>query len=97
LLDLAIVRVIFILVLTFSAYTLHPFQSSPIVAAAGGVLLGACIIFFEIRLENVSLKRLIGAATGSILGIVGAFLMSLVLSTASPEPFLQVCVLLWMT
>jgi uncharacterized protein YacL len=97
LLDLAIVRVIFILVLTFSAYTLHPFQTSPIVAAAGGAVLGVCIIFFEIRLENVSLKRLIGAATGSILGILGAFLMSLVLSKASPEPFLQVCVLLWMT
>ena len=96
-LDLAIVRVIFILVLTFCAYTLHPFQTSPIVAAAGGVLLGVCIIFFEIRLENVSLKRLIGAATGSILGILGAFLMSLVLSKASPEPFWPVCVLLWMT
>jgi len=40
LLDLAIVRVIFILVLTFSAYTLHPFQTSPIVAAAGGAVLG---------------------------------------------------------
>ena len=51
-LDLVIVRVIFILVLTFSAYTLHPFQTSPIVAAAGGAVFGVCIIFFEIRLET---------------------------------------------
>ena len=44
--------------------------------------IGGSIIFFEIRLEQVSLKRLIGAAFGSVLGIFGAFLMSLVLSKA---------------
>ena len=60
-------------------------------AAAGGVVFGLCIIFFEMRLERVSLKRLIGAACGSVMGIVGAFLMTLVLSKATPEPFLQVC------
>ena len=95
-LDLVIVRGIFVLVLTISAFALHPFHTSPIAAAAGGILFGGCIIFFEMRLEQVSLKRLIGAAFGSILGIVGAFLMSLVLSKASPEPFLQVCLLLLM-
>ncbi|HEY2016501.1 MAG TPA: PIN domain-containing protein [Bryobacteraceae bacterium] len=94
--DLIIVRAIFILVLSVSAYALHPFQSSPPVAAAAGLLLGGCIIFFEIRLEKVSLKRLIGAAVGSVLGIFGAFLMSLVLGPATKEPFLQVCILLWM-
>jgi uncharacterized protein YacL len=66
-------------------------------AAAGGAIFGVCIIFFEMRLERVSLKRLIGAACGSVLGIVGAFIMSLVLAKASPEPFLQVCLLLLMT
>ncbi len=96
-LDLVIVRAIFILVLTFSAYALHPYNSSPLVAAGGGLFLGVCIIFFEIRLEQVSLKRLIGAAIGSVLGIIGAFLMSLVLSRATAEPFLQVCILLLMT
>lgn len=96
-LDLIIVRAIFILVLTISAYTLHPFQSTPIVAAGGGLVFGACIIFFEMRLEQVSLKRLIGAAFGSVLGIVGAFLMSLVLAKATAEPFVQVCLLLLMT
>src|ERR1019366_2050532 len=71
-LDLLIVRGIFILVLTISAYALHPFHSSPWMAAAGGTIFGLCIIFFEMRLERVSLKRLIGAACGSVLGIVGA-------------------------
>jgi uncharacterized protein YacL len=96
-LDLLIVRCIFILVLTISAYALHPFRSSQWVAAAAGAIFGLCIIFFEMRLERVSLKRLIGAACGSVLGIVGAFIMSLVLAKASPEPFLQVCLLLLMT
>ena len=96
-LDLAIVRLVFILVLAVAAYALHPFQTSPWVAAGGGLILGVGIIFFEIRLERVSLKRLIGAAVGSVLGIFGAFLMSLVLGKATSEPFLQLVLLLLMT
>jgi uncharacterized protein YacL len=97
-LDLLIVRAIFIIVLTLSAAFLRPLGPSPWISAACGFLLGACIIFFEIRLEQVSLKRLIGAAVGSVLGILGAFLMSLVLEKAAPqEPFLHVCILLFMT
>ena len=37
-----------------------------------GFLLGLAIIGFEIRVKEVSLKRLIGAAIGSILGLLGA-------------------------
>ncbi len=97
-LDLIIVRGIFILVLTISAYASHPFNSEPWMAALGGVIFGLCIIFFEMRLERVSLKRLIGAACGSVLGILGAFIMSLVFGKAQPnEPYLQVCLLLLMT
>jgi uncharacterized protein YacL len=96
-LDLVFIRVIFILVLTFSAFELRPFHSSQLEAAIGGLILGVVIIFFEMRLEKVSLKRLIGAAVGSVLGIAGAFLMTLVLSKATPEPFLQVCLLMLMT
>lgn len=96
-LDLAIVRVLFILVLVGTAAVLHPFQTSPWQAAAGGILIGLAIIVFEIRLERISLKRLIGAAAGSVLGIVGSFLISLVLAKAGADPFLQVTVLLLMT
>jgi len=94
--DLAMVRAIFVLVLSVSAYVLHPFQLSPWISAAGGLLIGCSIILFEIRLERISLTRLIGAAFGSVLGIFGAFLISLVLSKANPEPFVQVCLLLFM-
>jgi len=97
LLELVVARLIFILVLAIAAYALHPFQTAPWVAASGGLVLGLGIIFFEIRLERVSLKRLIGAAFGSVLGIVGAFLMALVIRNATTEPFLPVLLLLLMT
>jgi uncharacterized protein YacL len=96
-LDLAIVRVLFILVLAGTAAVLHPFHTSLWQATAGGILIGLAIIVFEIRLERISLKRLIGAAAGSVLGIVGSFLISLVLAKAGADPFLQVAVLLLMT
>ena len=91
-LDLAVVRLIFILVISGCAYYFQPFQLPPPMAAIGGLLVGAAIILFEIRLEQVSLKRLIGAAFGSVLGIVGAFLMSLVLrDNVQARPTLRSC------
>jgi uncharacterized protein YacL len=96
-LDLAIVRLIFVLVFAGTAYVLHPFHTPSWLASAGGILIALAIIVFEIRLERVSLKRLIGAAAGSVLGIVGAFLISLVLGRVSPDPSVHVAVLLLMT
>jgi uncharacterized protein YacL len=89
------------MVLAISAYFLQPLGAGTErqwMAAAAGLLLGGGIIIFEIRLEQISLKRLIGAAVGSVLGILGAFLMSLVLGKAAPDQrFLYVVLLLWMT
>src|SRR5579872_3548508 len=70
-------------------------------AAAIGLAIGLAIVLFEIQVRKTTLKRLIGAAFGSLLGIVGAYLISLVLSRAIPAPsttvsFLQLLVLLWM-
>ncbi|MGA3261362.1 MAG: PIN domain-containing protein [Bryobacteraceae bacterium] len=97
-LDLIFVRAFFVLILSLCAFLLHPAQVSPWVSTLGGLVLGGGIIYFEIRLEKVSLTRLIGAAVGSILGIAGAFLMSLVVEKALPgQPILPVCLLLWMT
>jgi uncharacterized protein YacL len=96
-LDLLIVRAVFIVVLTVCAIFLAPQELSTWQAAAGGLLLGGGIILFEVRLEQVSLKRLIGAAFGSVLGILGAFLVSLVLDGVVQDArLLHVCVLLWM-
>jgi uncharacterized protein YacL len=100
--DLLLVRAIFMAVLAGSAALLQPFGLTAWQAGAGGAVVGACIILFELRLEQVSLKRLIGAACGSILGILGAFLMSLILdkvTTGQPGAaarFLHVLLLLLM-
>jgi len=69
LLDIILVRAIFILVVTAAAYFIHPYEISQWYQAGGGMVLGGLIIFFEIRLEQVSLKRLIGAAAGSVWGL----------------------------
>jgi len=68
--------------------------------AGVGALLGAAIVIFEWRLHLVSLKRLIGAAIGSVLGIFGAYLFSLVIRNSIPaghtQSFLQIMVMLLM-
>jgi uncharacterized protein YacL len=65
-----------------------------------GALVGAGIILFEWKLRAVSLKRLIGAAIGSLLGICGAYLFALVIRSSVPagntQSFLQILVMLLM-
>src|ERR1700730_6826716 len=100
--DLLIIRLLFVAVLAFAAYFLHPFNLEGPVAAGVGVIAGIGVVVFEIRIKQVSMPRLIGAAFGSVLGILGAYLISLVLGRAMPSsyntiPFLQVALLAWMT
>jgi len=100
--DLLFIRIFFVLLIACVTYFLRPFGLPPVVAAACGVILGVAVIVFEVRLKQVSLKRLIGAAIGSVLGILGAFLMSHVLAESLRDshatvPFLQIGVLLLMT
>jgi uncharacterized protein YacL len=99
--DLLIIRVLFIAVLGCTAFFLRPLDLSGPVAALLGVLVGAGVVIFEFRIKEVSLKRLIGAAFGSVLGILGAYLISLVLKSAMPDSptvrFLQLALLAWMT
>jgi uncharacterized protein YacL len=100
--DLLIIRLLFIAVLTFAAYFLHPFNLEGMVAASVGVIAGAAVVVFEIRIKQVSMPRLIGSAFGSVLGILGAYLISLVLEKAMPDsdntvPFLEVLILALMT
>jgi uncharacterized protein YacL len=100
--DLLVVRVLFVAVLSCAAFFLHPFSLNPPIAAAVGAVIGTGVVVFELRIREVSLKRLIGAAFGSVLGILGAYLISLVLGRAIPNstttiPFVQIALLAWMT
>ena len=89
------------LVLCLASYYLEPFGLERRLAGVVGLGIGFAILLFEYRLSQASLKRLIGAAVGSILGIIGAYLMSLVLGqSVFPQntlSFLQILVMLWMT
>jgi uncharacterized protein YacL len=99
-LDLILVRLIFILVVAGSCYVLQPFGLRAPIAAAVGGLIGLSVILFEVRLHKVSLRRLIGAAIGSVLGILGAYLFSLVIKDSiapgHTQSFLQLMVMLLM-
>ncbi len=98
--DLYIVRLVFVVLVGLACYILHPFGLAPLPDLSVGVILGLCIVLFEMRLRQVSLKRLIGAAIGSILGIIGAFLFSTVIrnsiSQGSTQSFLMLTVMLFM-
>ncbi|MGE5570460.1 MAG: PIN/TRAM domain-containing protein [Rhodospirillales bacterium] len=107
--NILIIRVFFVLLLGVVGYFLSPFQAAgeltlPQRVAGGfaGLALGIGIVLFEMRVREVSLKRLIGSAIGSLLGIVGAVLMAVVLQWAlQPNhpvlPFVEILILLWMT
>jgi hypothetical protein len=99
--DRLLVRFVFSIACVATGYRFHPFGLSSL--AGGGVGLGFSIsvFLFETRLHRASLRRLIGAAIGSTLGIFGAYLMGLVLERTSipadSRSFLEVGLLLLMT
>lgn len=99
--DQLVVRLVFATACVAAGYHFHPFGLSRPIAAVVGLAFSISVFLFEIRLQRASLRRLIGAAVGSILGIVGAYLMGLVMSrTTIPEDsrsFLDIGVLLVMT
>ena len=96
-----LVRAIFSATCVAAGYHFHPFELSKWVGAGIGFGFSISVFLFEVRLQRASMRRLIGAAVGSILGILGAYLMGLVLArTSIPEgsrSFLDIGLLLVMT
>ena len=99
--DLVLVRVLFVALLYGVCYFLHPFGLSGWIGASAGMVSAGAVIVFEMRVRALTLRRLIGAVAGSILGIIGAALFCLVLRSAPLNPqtsaVLQIFVLLLMT
>ncbi len=99
--DLVVIRILFVVVLTAACYFLRPFALQPWTAAILGALAAAAVIVFELRVRALSIKRLLGAVLGSVLGIVGAVLFGLVLSGSLPpggtRALLQLFVLMLMS
>jgi uncharacterized protein YacL len=99
--DLVLVRFLFVLIITVTCYLLEPFGLPSRLDAVVGAVIGLAVVLFESRLRRVSLTRLIGAAVGSVLGILGAYLFSLVIRNSlvpgHTQSFLQILVMLLMT
>ena len=81
----ALIRIVFTGILVGAGYVLHPVPgyfgvSTRVLSALVAALIAGLIIVFEIRIQRASLKTLLGAAAGSILGIVGAYLMGALIS-----------------
>ena len=99
--DIIVLRFLLVALFAGVCYFLHPFGLSEWVSAALGAGAAGAVIAFELRVRALSLRRLIGAVTGSILGILGAALFCLVLRSAlvpgTTSAMLQLFVLLLMT
>ena len=79
-------RIILTACCVVAGFHFRPFSLSKELGAIAGFLFALGVILFEVRLRRASLRRLIGAVIGSILGILGAYLSSLILShTIMPE------------
>lgn len=83
--DLILIRFSFVLLLSLVCFFFRPFGLSHWISAGVGAAAGLLVLAFELRVRAMSLKRLLGAVTGSILGIFGAFLFSLVLRNSMPD------------
>jgi uncharacterized protein YacL len=92
--NVILIRLVFTAILVASGYVLHPVSgewlastglvsgllASKITSALAAAFIALAIIFFEVRIRRASLKTLIGAAVGSIMGIVGAYLIGSLIS-----------------
>lgn len=91
--DTLVIRLGFVSLLVALGYLLNPFEETVdygfaaldpsgkrLASAALGGAVAIAIIAFELRVRRASLKTLIGAAVGSILGILGAFLIGVLIS-----------------
>jgi uncharacterized protein YacL len=99
--DVLIVRILFVLLLAGASGYLRPFDLPLVYAAPAGALVGIVIVLFENQVRKTTLKRLFGAAFGSLLGILGAYLIALILGHAFPAgsatlSFVEILLLFWM-
>jgi uncharacterized protein YacL len=84
--DMLAFRFIFAIFCTVAGFHFRPFGLSSGYGAVAGLIFAIGVVLFELRLRKASLRRLIGAAAGSILGILGAYLTSLILEhTTIPD------------
>jgi uncharacterized protein YacL len=91
-LDVLIIRISFVALLALMGYLINPLAvtthlgdatkgTRQLLSALIAVIFAGFVIVFEMRARQATLKTLIGAAIGSILGIVGAYLIGMLISS----------------
>src|SRR5262245_53460698 len=89
--DIILIRSVLTIILIIAGYLIQQIPDavgnelgmpggSRLISALAGAILAGGIIFFELRIRRASLKTLIGAAAGSILGIIGSTLMGFLIT-----------------
>jgi uncharacterized protein YacL len=99
--DLWIIRALLFAAILVSGYFIQPFGTDIRSTLICSGVLGIIVILAEMRIRRLSLKTLLGGAVGSVLGIIGASLISLVIGRMNAvdpetETFLQLLILLVM-
>jgi uncharacterized protein YacL len=101
--DVIILRLVFAAFLVSAGYVLHPIPGHRLFSTGAAAIIAVAIVLFEMRIRRASLKTLIGAAGGSILGIIGAYLIGTLIasqeSTAVPpetRAFLTLALIVFM-
>ncbi len=92
--DIIVLRTLFVLILSTIAYFLQPLQLTPMLSLSFGAALGLVLIALEMRLNRTGFKELIGAVAGIICGLVIALLISLIIEHAGGAPFLQLAAMI---
>jgi uncharacterized protein YacL len=99
--DLWIIRALLFAAILVSGHYVKPFGFDRSFTAIFSAVLAIIVLLAEMRIRRLSLKTLLGAAIGSILGIIGASMISLVIGRMSfsneTETFLQLMILILMT
>jgi len=81
--DIVLLRGIVVALAVVACYYFSPFNLARIPAAGVGLAFSVLVILAEMRLRRASVRGLIGATAGALLGIVGALLVNLVLLRTS--------------
>ncbi len=92
--NLILIRVVITLLLVLAGVLIKPIPEvmglpSPIASAVLALVIAIGIIFFELRIREASLKALIGAAVGLVLGIIGAALIGFLISVQQWNPAVE--------
>ena len=100
-LEMALARFIAVMAVALVARQLRPWDLSPNISLFLGVFIGLVFIVFEARLEKVTLRRLIGASVGAIVGILGARMIADLLTASlavrgNTVSFIQISLLMLM-